>query len=169
MIAAVYRVYPLPPAATARLSFRMQGKEAIASPLRAMPLVLASLIGTLRVTGYLVVTALVWVATSRHGRWVRVTLAVMATYQIASLIRDIPRATERKRLVRMVDDFHNVQGRYPASLEEAGVSHDPAVFTVCDYYVEERGATAYLKLSDGFLSDHWNYDFRRGRWECYYD
>lgn len=106
---------------------------------------------------------------SKRGRWVRVAFVAFACFQGFTLYCDAPRAAERERLIRAVEEFHATHGRYPISLEEAGVMHDPTVFRQCSYFAESNPIAAYLELSDGFLSNHWEYDFRQSRWEKYYD
>ena len=168
MIAAVYQVQasstPTLPRPTLR-ALAEDARAAAASPFVAASFALVTLSEQVR----LIRVVVVWLATSRRARWARVALGVVACFYGYSVWREMPRAAERIRIVRAVDNFHHTHGRYPTSLAEAGVTPDASVFERCDYYVVESPTAAYLELSDGFLSTHWEYDFRRGRWDSFYD
>jgi hypothetical protein len=75
---------------------------------------------------------------------------------------------ERQRVVEQIEQFHEQHGRYPKSLDEAGIVLENDL--TCNYYEADEG----FFLVEVCRGRHfprgrttWSYDSQKGRWGCY--
>jgi hypothetical protein len=75
---------------------------------------------------------------------------------------------ERQRVVEQIEQFHEQHGRYPKSLDEAGIVLGGDLD--CGYYEADEGFFL-VELCRGRHFPRgrttWSYDSQKGRWECY--
>ncbi|QDU22258.1 hypothetical protein [Urbifossiella limnaea] len=160
MIAAVFQVHPRPPRPVGPRTTARERVERLVAVTHYL----------LRALTFAALAILTWLVTSRRGRYVLCAVAVVGCFRGYSAYRESVLAAERERLVLAVEAFRTAHGRYPVSLEEAGIAPNQTLLSFNVRYGSEPASRGpWLELEqDSFISPReWEYDFRRSVWHDY--